>query len=242
MKYCIFISAVVLMLCSCGKEGGTKNGASTEAGQQAINPNPVSAAKNTPDRKAEPGDAVPAMSDLGEGNFTELGLINAFEQATGIPLPKSVKPKSGKFRVWNEKDFGGKNRSYHTTAFAAPPNELLALADAIESKWKATYGASPDIRIYRSPAGNQEFSQDGIKFLPGSFALQLKDHYASYSELSAQLNMDPASGNILLIHYRGTEDIRSSRQDEEYERQQEERDAKAQAEADAKWGKNPESK
>ena len=205
----------MLTLCSSGREEGTQNNASPKVASPATNSNAAPATKTTPAMKVELGDAVPAMSELGEGVFTELGLRDAFEKATGIPFPKSVKPKSGNFRVWNEKDYGGKNRSYHTATFMAPPSEVMTLADAIESRWKGLHGANPDVQIYRSPGSGHEFVLGGMKFLPRTIALQLRDRYASYSELYADLHFDPTSGNIALTSYRGTEDTPEEREEPE---------------------------
>jgi|GEM_PF-6184305 hypothetical protein len=242
MKYTVLLFSVALLsFSSCEKKVEPITGITSNIALKPVNAN-TSDSKNAPGKKIAIGDAVPAMSQLGRGDFTELGLRDAFEKATGFSLPNSVLPKTGSYVVWNEKDYGGKNRSNHNATFVVPSNEVLALASAIEAKWRTTHGADPDVRIYRSSGGEHGFVVNGMQFLPGTFALQINNPYASYSELSIQLHLDPKSGNIALTSYRGTQDNPSSHLDEEMERRQEERDAKAQIEADAKWSKNPASK
>lgn len=207
----ILISAVVLALCSCRKEDGSQKLPVTKVVPQSANQTQTSKEDPAAVKTTKLGDEVPEMSELSEGTFTALGLRGAFEQATGIPLPQSVKPAAGKFRVWNEKDYGGKNRSYHSASFTAPPSEMLTLADTIESKWRALHGTNPELTVFRSIVP-KEYSIGERKIHQGTICLQLNEPYASYKLIGYNLSFDPVTGFIELTSYRGTEDTPGERE------------------------------
>ena len=178
-----------------------------------------------------PGDSIPPMETLGEGKFSQKGMADAFQQSVGWAPPVYVTPLEGDYKVWNQKDFAGRNRSNCRVRFTVLPEKMKELADAIEKTWRGKHGTNPDYTIYRSTR-----NEAGLDFPAGTITLLLHDRYASYTLDHLQIYLDPVAGEMLLGIHRGTQDEPSSRLDEfpDFDGLNKEELGKAAAEWDAK--------
>lgn len=131
--------------------------------------------------------------------------MEVFATLTGETASSDVKPLSGHFKVWNEKDFGGQNRMLFHANFASAPLRSKALADEILANWRARFNAYPDYRITVKTLKEPEGEISGMKFTAGTQILSAYDPYALFRE-SSNVFIDPHTGNIHIGCYRGASD------------------------------------
>ena len=151
------------------------------------------------------------MGALGEGKFSQKGLVDAFQNAVGWPMPDYVKPIEGSYRVWNEKDFGGRNRSHHTATFTFPKEKATALAEEIEHTWRTKYGQNRDFEITRAQV-DHDYTVGNLTVHKGTIGLGLNEKYATYKTDDFSISIDPVTGQFSLRSYRGTEDTPAERE------------------------------
>lgn len=215
MRIELYLLMIASLLCSCGEEkpSNAQSAAKRPDASKAVLPPTIgnmSQASKLIDPFV-PGDSVPPMDALGEGSFSPKGLADAFQNAVGWPMPDYVKPVEGKYRVWNEKDFAGRNRSFHRATFSIPPDKAAILADSIEKAWRAKHGGNPEIELVKSVC-DKTVEVAGETINAGSIGLGLNEKYASYSLIKFTMRLDPVSGIISLTSYRGTEDTPAERE------------------------------
>jgi hypothetical protein len=209
-----YLLIVASLLCSCGKEEPSNAQASKqpEASKAVLPPTTSDVPQaSKPIEPFVPGDSVPPMESLGEGKFSPRGLADAFQHATGWAMPDYVKPVDGGYRVWNEKDFGGRNRASYGAYYTVPPQRINDLADLVEKAWREKYGGNPEIELSRSVCEKTYGSADKI-IHAGTIGLGLNEKYASYSLLKFTVGLDPVSGTVSVTSYRGTEDTPAERE------------------------------
>jgi hypothetical protein len=151
------------------------------------------------------------METLGEGKFSQKGLADAFQNAVGWPMPDYVKPVEGAYTVWNEKDFGGRNRSHHTATFTFPKEKAAALADEIENTWRKKFGQNRDFEIGRSQL-DRDYTEGNQTVHKGTIVLGICEKYARYKTNDFSISIDPVAGQFSLRSYRGTEDTPAERE------------------------------
>ncbi len=201
------------LLCSCGNEMSSSTHPSNQSRDSKATSQPTCAGTSHSSCAVaySPGDSVPPIEVLGEGKFSAQGLADAFLHATGCTMPDYVKPVEGTYKVWNEKDFGGRNRAGYGACFSVPPQKVEALADAIEHSWREKYGGNPEIEITRS-VSDKSYGSPERTIHAGTIGLSLNEKYAPYSLLKFTVGLDPVSGNISVTSYRGTEDTPAERE------------------------------
>lgn len=213
MKTIIYSALCACLLSSCGGEKSGSSHSADQPGASKTTSQSIGATKPhaNPPAAYTPGDSVPPMEALGEGTFSAKGLADAFQHATGLPMPDYVRPDEGAYRVWNEKDFGGRNRAGYGAYYSVPPQNVNALADLIEKAWREKYGGNPEIEISRSVC-DKTYSAGVRTIHDGTIGLGLNEKYASYSFLKFTIGLDPVSGEVSLTSYRGTEDTPAERE------------------------------
>ena len=215
MKNELYLLMIASLLCSCGDEkppnaqSAVKQPDALKKAQPPTIGNVTEVSK--PLEVFVPGDSVPPMEALGEGIFSQKGLADAFQHVTGWPIPDYVKPKRGGYRVWNEKDFAGRNRAGFDGLYVLSPEKVNVLADAIEKAWREKYGGNPEIELSRGVCEKTYGSGDQT-IHAGTIALGLNEKYASYSLLKFTVSLDPVSGTVAVTSYRGTEDTPAERE------------------------------
>jgi hypothetical protein len=170
------------------------------------------------------------MEILGEGKFSKKGMADAFQQSVGWALPEYITPEEGDYKVWNEKDYAGRNRSNCGVRFTVPPEKMKDFADAVEKTWREKYGGNPDFEISRAAS-----DKPGLTFHAGTIFLSARDRYASYCLGSFEISLDPVAGKMWLGIYCGTQDNPSSRLDEFPEFDLEVLNSEELAKAEAEW-------
>lgn len=231
MKLYYLLIMFTCFFCSCGEDKPNKQ-VQNQSPKSADDSSPTESTDTYPASQQEPvlSDSLPPMETLGEGKLTEKSMTDAFQYAIGLPLPDYVRPLEGDYKVWNEKDFAGRNRSNCGIRYSVTAKKMKNIADMIEKNWHEKYGKNPDIKIARG-----EFDKDHSGFHVGTITLGIRDMYASYTLMNFQIYLDPVAEKMWLGIYRGTQDNPRSREQEEQDRKDREEDKKRKARDDAEW-------
>lgn len=213
MKFQSFLIIAACLLCSCSEEKASSARPAKQSGDPKAQVVPLSESKPqiSPPGNYSPGDSVPPMETLGEGKFLDKGLADAFQYAVGSPMPDYVTPVEGAYKVWNEKDYGGRNRAGYGAYYVVSPERAILLADAIEKAWRDKHGGNQDIEISRSVC-EKTYAAGDKTIHAGTIGLGLNEKYASYTMLKFTMSFDPVSGEVSLTSYRGTEDTPAERE------------------------------